>query len=138
MVATPDLGAVAARALLAPPRSSESVDVVGPTYSERVVAAMLGATLGRDLHVALIPQPDRVDALVAAGFQPHIAPRAWPSCTGPTSGACWLHAATAAPGWTPASNPPSRRFSSVDRRWAARIHTTVHGDHADRHRLQNR
>lgn len=73
MVATPDLGAVAARALLAPPRSSESVDVVGPTYSERVVAAMLGATLGRDLHVALIPQPGGVDALVAAGFQPHVA-----------------------------------------------------------------
>lgn len=73
MVATADLGAVAAQALQSPPDVSEDVDVIGPSYSERAVAALLGEALGRELQVATLPERARVSALVEAGFRPHIA-----------------------------------------------------------------
>jgi uncharacterized protein YbjT (DUF2867 family) len=73
MVATADLGAVAAEALLAPPESGEAVDVIGPAYSEQEVAAALGVALGRELHVAPLPRDAWQGALTDAGFRPHIA-----------------------------------------------------------------
>jgi len=73
MVATADLGAVAARALQSPPDVSENVDVVGPSYSERAVATLLGEALGRELQVATIPEEAWVGAFVQAGFRPRIA-----------------------------------------------------------------
>lgn len=73
MVATRDVGEVAAEALLHPPASSEAVDLEGPAYSERDVARALGAALGRPLQVVEIPQAGWVDALVEAGFSRHIA-----------------------------------------------------------------
>lgn len=73
MVATADLGAIAAQALQSPPDASESVDIVGPSYSERTVAALLGEALGKELQVATIPEEARVGAFVEAGFRPHIA-----------------------------------------------------------------
>lgn len=73
MVATQDIGAVAAEMLLTPPARSEAVDIVGPSYSERDVAAALGNVLGRGLHVATIPEEEWAGALTEAGFRPHIA-----------------------------------------------------------------
>ncbi len=73
MVATADLGAVAAQALQSPPLSSETVDVVGPAYSERVVAELLGEALGRELQVETVPEEAWAAALVDVGFRPHVA-----------------------------------------------------------------
>lgn len=73
MVATQDLGTVAARALLSPPASSEMVDIIGPAYSERDVATALGNAFGRELHVVTIPHDGWAGALAEAGFRPHIA-----------------------------------------------------------------
>jgi len=73
MVATRDIGEVAARALLVPPRASETIDIIGPAYTEREVAAVLADALGRELHVATIPEHARVDTLIDAGFPLHVA-----------------------------------------------------------------
>ena len=73
MVATSDIGQVAARTLQAPPATSESVDLIGPAYSEREVAAMLGDALGRELHVATLPEDAWPAVLRDAGFPPHVA-----------------------------------------------------------------
>lgn len=73
MVATRDIGEAAAHALLSPPSSSETVDIIGPAYTEREVAALLGDALGRELHVATIPQASWAGALTDAGFRPHVA-----------------------------------------------------------------
>lgn len=68
MVATRDVGHVAAEALLAPPRASETVDVLGPQYTEREVATLLGSMRGRDLDVVKLPRDAWVGALVDAGL----------------------------------------------------------------------
>ena len=73
LAATQDLGAVAARALLAPPADSEAVDVLGPRYTEREVATLLGATLGIDLQVVTLPEDAWAPTLAEAGFPPHVA-----------------------------------------------------------------
>lgn len=73
MVATRDIGKVAAHALQSPPPASETVDIIGPAYSEREVAAVLGAALGRELHVATIPADSWAGALIDAGFPLHVA-----------------------------------------------------------------
>lgn len=73
MVATRDIGDVAAKALLSPPLSSESVDIIGPSYTERDVAAALGDALGSELHVTTIPREAWAGALIEAGFRPHVA-----------------------------------------------------------------
>lgn len=71
--ATRDIGIVAARSLQSPPASSEAVDVLGPAYCEREIAAALGAALGRELQVATIPEGSWAGALMDAGFRPHAA-----------------------------------------------------------------
>ncbi|MBZ2196889.1 NmrA family NAD(P)-binding protein [Occultella gossypii] len=68
MVATSDVGRVAARALLSPPPISEAIDVIGPEYTERDVAGVLGELLGRRLEVVTLPRADWVPALVQAGL----------------------------------------------------------------------
>lgn len=73
MVATRDIGEAVARTLQSPPAGSEVVDLVGPAYTERQVAAVLGAALGRDLEVVTIPQAGWVDALVDAGLPAEVA-----------------------------------------------------------------
>ncbi len=73
LAATRDLGAVAARALLSPSASSEAVDVLGPRYTEREVATLLGATLGIDLQVVTLPEDAWAPTLAEAGFPPHVA-----------------------------------------------------------------
>lgn len=73
MIATADLGAIAARALLDPPSESETVDAIGPNYTEREAAILLGRALGATLEVATLPQSAWVPALTEAGFPGHIA-----------------------------------------------------------------
>lgn len=73
MVATRDIGEVAAQALLYPPASSESVDLIGPAYSERAVSRLLGTALRRELHVVTIPEDEWAAAFADVGFRPHIA-----------------------------------------------------------------
>jgi uncharacterized protein YbjT (DUF2867 family) len=73
LVATRDVGAVVARVLLDPPDRSQVLDVLGPVATEREVAAVLGAALGRDLEVVTVPEPAWADALVDAGLPRHAA-----------------------------------------------------------------
>jgi uncharacterized protein YbjT (DUF2867 family) len=67
-VATRDVGQVAASLLVAPPAASEVVDVIGPMYSARDLAAALGGRLGKPLQIVDVPPPARVGALVQAGL----------------------------------------------------------------------
>lgn len=73
MIATRDVGAVVAEALLSPPATSEVIDIEGPAYTEHEVAEKLGAVLGRPLQVINIPRPGWVDAMVEGGIPHHIA-----------------------------------------------------------------
>jgi uncharacterized protein YbjT (DUF2867 family) len=72
-VATRDIGQLAARCLLEPPRKSEVVDLQGPSYSVRQIAEELGRRLGKVLQVIDIPAAAHVDALAAAGLPPEVA-----------------------------------------------------------------
>ena len=68
MIATRDIGLAVADALLDPPPASEVVDLTGPEYTEREVAAHLATALGKPLEVVTIPRPGWVDAMVDAGL----------------------------------------------------------------------
>lgn len=68
MVATRDVGKVAVETLLAPPSTSEAIDLEGPEYTEREVADQLAATLGKPLRVVTIPRPGWIDAMLDAGL----------------------------------------------------------------------
>jgi uncharacterized protein YbjT (DUF2867 family) len=55
-VATSDIGAFAAAALVEPPRAPrEVVDVIGPSYSPNRIALQLGEQLGRTLSIVDVP-----------------------------------------------------------------------------------
>ncbi len=73
MIATVDIGVVAAEALLAPPGASEVVDLDGPSYTEREVADRLAAMLGRPLQVVTIPEIGWIDAMIGSGVPEHLA-----------------------------------------------------------------
>lgn len=73
MIATKDIGALAAKELMALNTKSENVDLHGPAYSIRQVAEKLGARLGKKLNVVEIPAAGHVDAMMKAGFSKHIA-----------------------------------------------------------------
>jgi uncharacterized protein YbjT (DUF2867 family) len=67
-IATRDVGRVAASLLLSPPAGSEVVDLTGPSYSSRDLAAALGSALGRELQVVDVPAAARAGALMQAGL----------------------------------------------------------------------
>ncbi|NED99043.1 NmrA family NAD(P)-binding protein [Phytoactinopolyspora halotolerans] len=73
MNATHDIGVLVADTLLSPPSSSEVVDVVGPEYTERRVAEVLSAILGREIPVVNIPRAGWVDAIASGGVSRHFA-----------------------------------------------------------------
>jgi uncharacterized protein YbjT (DUF2867 family) len=73
MVATSDVGRIAAAALLSPPAGTERVLVLGPAYSIRDLSERLGAALGKSLHVADVPPDQHVPTLVRAGVPQPIA-----------------------------------------------------------------
>ncbi|WP_062437987.1 NmrA family NAD(P)-binding protein [Herbidospora daliensis] len=73
MIATRDIGVVAANALLSPAPGSEVVDLDGHRYTEREVAEELSAALGRPLQVVTVPREGWAGAMVDAGLPPRIA-----------------------------------------------------------------
>ena len=68
MIATRDIGRFAAHALLNPPERSETIDLLGPSYTIRQVAEALGRVLSKDLTVVDIPAARQSDTLVEAGI----------------------------------------------------------------------
>jgi uncharacterized protein YbjT (DUF2867 family) len=73
MIATRDIGRLAATLLLSAPQRSETIDLVGPMYSARQLAEKLGMALGKPLQVIDIPAAGRVEAMVQAGLPRQIA-----------------------------------------------------------------
>lgn len=73
MVATRDIGAVVAEVLASRPVADEVVDLLGPPYTEREVAELLGRELGRPLEVVVVPGAGWRAALVDSGLPPHVA-----------------------------------------------------------------
>ncbi len=73
MIATKDIGELAAQSLLNAPAKSQVVDLHGPAYTVRQAAQMLGRALGRELKVVDVPAAQHVDALMKAGFSRNIA-----------------------------------------------------------------
>ena len=67
-IATRDVGRIAASLLLSPPPASEVIDVVGPAYSPRDLAASLGIALGKTVSVVDVPAAAHVGALMQAGL----------------------------------------------------------------------
>jgi len=67
-IATRDVGRIAASLLLSPPATREVIDLIGPMYSPRQLAAALGTSLGREIQVVDVPPPARVGALIQAGL----------------------------------------------------------------------
>jgi uncharacterized protein YbjT (DUF2867 family) len=69
IVATPDIGRVAAAALLAPPASSRVIALAGPRdLSPTDVAAALAKLLGKPVQVAPVPPEGREGAMKQAGL----------------------------------------------------------------------
>jgi uncharacterized protein YbjT (DUF2867 family) len=73
MIATKDIGRLAAESLLAPAAKNEVIDLAGSAYSIRQVAEKLGAALGKQLNVVDIPQAGWIPAMVKAGLPQHLA-----------------------------------------------------------------
>jgi uncharacterized protein YbjT (DUF2867 family) len=73
LIATKDIGALAAQLILHNPGKSEAIDLVGPSYSNRQVAEKLGAAIGKKLQVVDIPPAGVVDALTKGGIPKHLA-----------------------------------------------------------------
>ncbi|MGO2519103.1 MAG: NmrA family NAD(P)-binding protein [Microbacterium sp.] len=73
LIATQDLGAVAAKLLRELPEQHQSIDVLGPEYTEREVASLLGRKLGRELQVIVLPEEKWAATLVDAGLPPSAA-----------------------------------------------------------------
>jgi len=67
-VATRDIGRLAACRLVEPSGKSEIVDVTGPTYSVRQLAATVGRAMGQTLRIVDIPAAAHVETLTAAGM----------------------------------------------------------------------
>ncbi|MGC0272626.1 NmrA family NAD(P)-binding protein [Pseudactinotalea sp. Z1739] len=73
MVATRDVGAVLAEALLSPPRRSETIALTGPAYREREIAEILARLLDRELEVMTLPRAAWKDTILAAGVSAEAA-----------------------------------------------------------------
>jgi uncharacterized protein YbjT (DUF2867 family) len=73
MVATRDIGTVAAQALLTKPAKSEVVDLQGPAYSQRQLAEKLGDALGKKLKIVDIPESGWIPAMTQGGMPQHVA-----------------------------------------------------------------
>lgn len=73
MIATKDIGQLAAHELMFPGPKSEVVDLHGPSYSIRQVAEALGKALGKTLAVVDIPPQGQVKAMVETGMSQELA-----------------------------------------------------------------
>jgi uncharacterized protein YbjT (DUF2867 family) len=73
MIATKDIGLLAAKLLLEPSAKGEIVDLHGPAYSTRQMAEKLGAALGKTLQLVDIPEPGWIPAMTQAGLPQAVA-----------------------------------------------------------------
>lgn len=74
MIASVDIGVVAADALLAPPAANEIIDLEGPTQLSNVdVAAAFSEVLGRKVTAVPVPLEGVAPALMQAGFSQNVA-----------------------------------------------------------------
>jgi uncharacterized protein YbjT (DUF2867 family) len=73
MIATVDIGHLAAESLLKQPAKSEIVDLVGPAYTIRQLAEKLGKALGKNLQIVDIPVAQQVGALQQGGLPQYLA-----------------------------------------------------------------
>jgi uncharacterized protein YbjT (DUF2867 family) len=73
MIATKDIGMLAAQLLADKSGKSENVDLHGPAYSIRQVAEKLGAALKKPLKIVDIPPAGWVDAMKQGGIPQNIA-----------------------------------------------------------------
>ena len=73
MVATRDIGALAARVLRNPPARSEVIDLHGPSYSPRQIAEKIGKAVGKPLKIVEVPPPGHVAAYQQAGMSKELA-----------------------------------------------------------------
>ena len=73
MVATADIGLLAAHELLFPSAKSDVVDLSGPAYSIRQAAEKLGTALGKKLQIVDVPPAGQVAAFKQAGFSQEVA-----------------------------------------------------------------
>lgn len=73
MIATRDIGAAVAAQLRSPPPESEAVDLLGPSYTTRQVADVLGEALGKKLEVVDLERDKWAPTLVGAGFPTQVA-----------------------------------------------------------------
>ena len=68
MIATRDIGRLAAKLLRAPSKSGEIVDLVGPEYSARQVSEKIGAALGKPIQVVDIPASRHLETMTQEGL----------------------------------------------------------------------
>jgi uncharacterized protein YbjT (DUF2867 family) len=74
MVATADIGRVAAEALVAGPAAGKIIELAGPRdYTPEDVAAAFGRVLGRPIQLVPVPDAGIEPALAQAGFKPKVA-----------------------------------------------------------------
>jgi uncharacterized protein YbjT (DUF2867 family) len=73
MIATRDIGALAAEQLAARPRKSEAIDLHGPSYSHAQVAEKLGKAVGMTLKIVDIPEAGWVEAMMQGGLPRHMS-----------------------------------------------------------------
>jgi uncharacterized protein YbjT (DUF2867 family) len=73
MIASRDIGLLAAHELLFESPKSEIIDLHGPAYTVRQVAELLGAALGKKLNIVNVPPEGQVAAFKQAGMQQELA-----------------------------------------------------------------
>ncbi|HLS24352.1 MAG TPA: NAD(P)H-binding protein [Beutenbergiaceae bacterium] len=73
MVATRDVGATLAEALLSPPQHSETIALTGPAYREREISGTLARLLGRELDVVTLPRAAWKATLLKTGISAQAA-----------------------------------------------------------------
>jgi uncharacterized protein YbjT (DUF2867 family) len=74
MVATADIGRVAAETLLAGERAPSLIELAGPReYTPEEVAGAFGRTLGKNVALVPVPEEGVEPALAQAGFKPKMA-----------------------------------------------------------------
>jgi uncharacterized protein YbjT (DUF2867 family) len=72
-IATQDVGRIAARCLVEPPKQSEIIDLVGPLCSVRQMAEKLGGVLGKSLRVVDLPAAAHIEVLTKANLPQQFA-----------------------------------------------------------------
>jgi uncharacterized protein YbjT (DUF2867 family) len=73
MIATRDIGMLAAESMLEKPAKNQVLDLHGPAYSNRQLAEKLGAALGKTLNIVDVPEAEWVPTLLKSGMPKHIA-----------------------------------------------------------------